>query len=240
MKTYSEDVLGRIIDRDSRISKAILVSNGADSYGVSQSKILAKVAHANVDRQKEIITTSSMWSIRTGIPFSEALLGHIMNEEIELASDLSGLVRHNGMSEIYRLDREDWMRESREALRLNRSRKMIAVSSKVISLGGKIRHIPMLDLRIPVGSTGKASAISILKEIGQSGYLINSGKSFHFYGSESVTQKRFMKMLGMALLFSPLVDVPWIAHQLIEGAAALRLSSKIGYKHRPYLVGEIG
>lgn len=51
-----------------------------------------------------------------------------------------------------------------------------------------------------------------------------------------LTQPEFEKFLGTALLLAPIVDRAYIAHQLIEGRCALRLTPGGGKSQVPTVV----
>jgi hypothetical protein len=58
------------------------------------------------------------------------------------------------------------------------------------------------------------------------GFLVETDKSYHFYGTKLLEEKELVEFLGRALLFAPIVDRAWISHQLIELCCALRISSR--------------
>ena len=63
-------------------------------------------------------------------------------------------------------------------------------------------------------------------EIGQThGVLLNSGKSFHYYGHTLLGQRQWREFLGRSLLLSELVDTRYIGHALINDECRLRLST---------------
>jgi hypothetical protein len=58
-------------------------------------------------------------------------------------------------------------------------------------------------------------------------------------GWDLLPDESLVRFLGKVLLFAPIVDRAWVAHQLIEGACALRISSRAGYGGPPRLVAEL-
>ena len=81
--------------------------------------------------------------------------------------------------------------------------------------------------------------VSSLKLLKQPGALLSSGKSYHFYGANLLTDEDLRIFLGRALLFAPITDKTWIAHQLIEGSCALRISSRKDYGGPPKIIAII-
>ncbi|HYF29745.1 MAG TPA: hypothetical protein VD993_01355 [Chitinophagaceae bacterium] len=115
--------------------------------------------------------------------------------------------------------------------------KYLVINSNITMTNGHRKHLPLLDFHIPVGKENEDLCKAILVELGLKGFLLNSGKSYHFYGKELVDHEQMQTILHFALLFSPIVDKSWIAHQLIEGSCNLRVTKK--YSRLPCLVMEV-
>lgn len=120
------------------------------------------------------------------------------------------------------------------------SDKMLAVCSEVRMKDGSTSHIPMMDFHCPVGphSVGLVRRVVELFRVGE-GFLLETDKSYHFYGMQLLEKTDLIKFLGRALLFSPIVDRAWIAHQLMELCCALRISCREGSERAPTVVESI-
>ena len=95
----------------------------------------------------------------------------------------------------------------------------------------------MLDFHLPSGSENQATAVASLNAVRAGrGLLVESGKSYHFLGIDTVSSEELWAFLARALLLGPLVDRAWIAHQLLEGRCALRVSSRVGQANMPKVV----
>lgn len=117
---------------------------------------------------------------------------------------------------------------------------MLVLSSCVQLSSKQTAHIPMLDFHIPSNMKNQKVAEVIARKLDPNGgFLLESGKSYHFYGKSLLTEADFRQFLSHALLFSPVVDRAWIAHQLIENAAGLRISEKEDGGHIPFVVLEL-
>lgn len=125
---------------------------------------------------------------------------------------------------------------NRDALMSGRLRELIqknslahaetCVVSEVVLSNGAIQHLPMIDFHCAPTLAGKAAATAVCRRIFPKGaILVQSGESFHAYGRELLSVSQFYQFLGRALLYSPIIDRAYIAHQLIEGRCALRISS---------------
>lgn len=101
--------------------------------------------------------------------------------------------------------------------------RMLTVLSRVTLANGQIRHIPMLDFRVPSSVENLVTVVEILRELGNDGIVLDSGQSYHYYGF-NLLDSDGLRVFGNALLYTPLVDYRWIAHQLIEGSCALRIA----------------
>jgi hypothetical protein len=101
---------------------------------------------------------------------------------------------------------------------------VLTISSEVTLNDLTLAHVPMLDFRISPSQEGLSVVSAVLDELGIGGIVLNSGRSYHFYGQALLPAEQLRCFLGKALLFTPIIDYRWIAHQLIEGACALRIS----------------
>jgi hypothetical protein len=102
-------------------------------------------------------------------------------------------------------------------------------------------HVPMLDFQVAVSPAATELATALLAELGVGGWLLSSGHSYHFIGDEPLAGAgELAAFLGRALLFAPVVDGRWVAHQLIEGACALRISTGDRDRPAPVVVAEVG
>lgn len=86
-------------------------------------------------------------------------------------------------------------------------------------------HLPMLDMGLPINPRGQATCIDAVATLGLEGLLLESGRSYHFIGSEPCDADALIKILARAQLLSPIIDARWASHQLLEGYCALRISS---------------
>jgi hypothetical protein len=98
-------------------------------------------------------------------------------------------------------------------------------------------HLQMLDFRIRPSDENERLATDILKRVGVNGILLNSGNSYHFYGYHLMkSDTELANFLGKVSLFAPFIDQRWVAHQMIEGACALRISKGKSFTKSPLLV----
>lgn len=105
----------------------------------------------------------------------------------------------------------------------------IAFCSKVILNNGEECHLPLVDFHIPVSESNEKVVESVcrLLRLG-SGWILNSGESYHFIGANPVCYSDLENILHKALMFTPIVDKAWVSHQLRERSCSLRVGEKRG------------
>lgn len=91
-------------------------------------------------------------------------------------------------------------------------------------------HVILLDFSIPVSNEHTKIVKDSLLRLGIAhGYILDSGSSYHFIGTDIICDSEYRKLLYYAYLLSPITDGRWISHQLIEGSCNLRVGEKEGY-----------
>jgi hypothetical protein len=116
------------------------------------------------------------------------------------------------------------------------ARGVLAVSSEVKCSGGQRAHIPLLDFHCPQSAQNLVLVIQVAEKLFPRGFaVLKSGKSFHVYGLTLHSQQDFDASLTKALFFAPIIDRAYIAHQLLERRAGLRVT-RAGEKPEPVVV----
>lgn len=91
-------------------------------------------------------------------------------------------------------------------------------------------HILLIDFSISVSAEHTKVVKDSLSHLEIThGYILDSGSSYHYIGSNIISDSDYKKILCYAYLLSPITDGRWIAHQLIEGSCNLRVGEKKGY-----------
>ncbi|WP_186210837.1 hypothetical protein [Burkholderia gladioli] len=203
--------------------------------------LLLQRAHL-ADDEIELVKEAQSLKLETSLPFWDAVMTTAMRSNTPPTGILQAATYHNPIAEnVETLTTRGISAEALRCMEVNLpSDKILAVASRVQCIDGTHRHIPQIDFHCADSAASRALAFSLLETLKIRGYLLSSGKSFHFYGIDLLHENDLAKFLGRVLLFSPIVDRAWIAHQLIEGQSALRLSSRPGYGSRPQLVAEVG
>ena len=115
------------------------------------------------------------------------------------------------------------------------------VSSKVRLENGRWRHLPMMDFSCYDQRQDLRKVAFALSTVGlDSGFILRSGNSFHYYGVEPLTTRNWSIFLGQCLLLVPITDARYIGHRIIDGACTLRLSSGLRKAKEPRLAAILG
>jgi hypothetical protein len=102
---------------------------------------------------------------------------------------------------------------------------------------GSKRHVPMIDFHAACSATNQRVVSAVAERLFPEGaVLLESGESYHAYGTRLLSDMEFYSFLGRALLFAPIVDRAYVAHQVIEGRCALRLTGGGGKSRVPKVI----
>ena len=101
----------------------------------------------------------------------------------------------------------------------------LGISSRVVT-GNGVRHLAMMDFCSPKSEKNEEILVSSLRRIGaKAGVIVDSGRSYHYYGWELMTVEQWMSFMGLSLLLAPLTDSRYIGHRLADGESRLRIFS---------------
>lgn len=158
-----------------------------------------------------------------------ALSAAIDSDPETRAGLIGGALRHSETSpDNMRMSLSEFT-DSMRSQRFNElpARTIVSLTSSVSidSNSASAWHLPLLDFGAPVSAAGQAACLDALQGLGMTGLLFNSGKSYHFYANQVLSERENWKFLARAQLLSPIVDARWISHQILDGRAALRIST---------------
>lgn len=227
---------GDIVTTDTTVDK--IVRNLIDELDVLGSGQLLQFAVAGRMQRRThssgVLTAVEIAKARrseANKPFWDALFENLAATPTREAREILRLANyHNVMNAVAQASRFAFngpsFADALHALEPIPGDQIVALSSKVDLDSGAPVHIPMLDYRIPVGPDNEFLIRTQLATMASTGWLFESGRSYHFVGDTLLAgTDGLARFLGNALLFAPIVDGRWIAHQLIEGACALRISA---------------
>lgn len=193
---------------------------------------------ANADEQN-IIDSAMRLRSSTRLPFWDALMLSCFG----CSGDARRLFVEAMLHQLHQSTLRRIPREEIVSGRLNDmclqfdSDSQLSFSSKFELQSGDILHLPLVDFNCPVSDQNETVVSEVAHCLLPSGAAIFvSGESYHIVGLELVDLPGLLHILARSILFSPIVDARYVAHQIIEGACALRLSRSNKKPHIPRLV----
>jgi hypothetical protein len=115
--------------------------------------------------------------------------------------------------------------------------EVIGLDSRCALADGSAAHLPLMDFRIVPRDGDTEKLWYALEAIGERrGAILKSGRSYHYYGFRVLPHDKWEAFCAKCLLLSPLTDSRYVAHRLLAGAAALRLSNTAIKPEIPYVV----
>lgn len=125
----------------------------------------------------------------------------------------------------------------------------IGVFSKVLLESGEFTHISMMDFNQGKTKQGLNLVVERLKR-GKisSGWVLETGESYHYYGSQLLTEPEWIDFMGTCLLTSvvhsrenieQVADPRYIGHSLKRGGCVLRITTRAIKNFEPKVVAFI-
>lgn len=125
----------------------------------------------------------------------------------------------------------------REEITLDNINKIIGALNKetVLGIASKVKlnsqesivHIPLMDFKCEISSQNLDKIKEFLRKVDQEGVILETKRSYHFYGFKLITTEEWYRFLGRCLLFSDFTDSRYVGHRLIAGFSVLRISENI-------------
>lgn len=210
------------------IKNVFLNNTGIDSVRLigydAQKDIKSEYASVWTDKDEAVYASAMKLRDQMSIPFWIAIMANCIGNVSWSELCLTASLRHHPIHFIADISARNIASLDRLAAETER----IALNSAVLLADGSEAHIPMLDFHIPFSDVNTPIVTNICNKLGEPGYLMTSGKSYHFIGRNTFSYSDMVQFLARALLFTPLVDEIWIAHQLQDKSCSLRISKKHG------------
>lgn len=178
-----------------------------------------KVSSNNIDLINKTLTKKTT----TGSSFWESLFSLTENGDKIDKNLLKNALFHNKNEKFTYYTRSDFLDFISRDIEGD-----IAINSKVILEDGSEKHIPMLDFKIKSNYENLKVVKDVLEVLELKGFILDSGKSYHFVGYDLKTETELLDLLAYFILLQPISDKAWATHQILERSASLRLSKKYG------------
>lgn len=192
----------------------------------------------------EIVQSNFPIEALTLVAYQESLNWRELSQaagSLELPLLRKGLEQDSSPRILTTISREEASEENLRDIAQNLGEnRLLGVCSKVTLAGGKSAHIPMMDFMCDISTRNLDMLARLIEDLRQGqGYLLESGRSYHYYGSRLLTEEEWRAFLGKCLLMSGFSDDRYIGHQLVDGHCVLRLSSGKSRSHVPAVVAEV-
>lgn len=169
----------------------------------------------------------------TGVPFWDVLLGLAMTENKlnERMAKCALLHDPEQKAETFTFSAAEFTQAALEGLNSStEAEDGLVICSRVKLRNGQFSHIPMIDFRCRTSEANAKAIKMLLTKINErTGILVESGKSYHLYGTRLLSQDEWVRFMAICLLFSPVTDPRYIAHRLADGECRLKIASHDGY-----------
>lgn len=105
-----------------------------------------------------------------------------------------------------------------------------------VNFRGNLSHLPLIDCECQINETNLVIIKEFIARYLNTGIILNSGRSYHIYGTKTINENEMMRLLGYCLLLKKIVDSRYIGHGLIDGEMCLRLTANKLRPQIPYVV----
>ena len=172
---------------------------------------------------------------QSSAPFWQALMGTIRDRGVVPGDLLDAALFHQDLGPGHEVARRQLERGELERL-ATASSAPVALDSRLELVDG-CAHLPFMDFRIPASGSNTQLVSAVCRRLLPEGFVaLASGRSYHACGVALHDAEERVAFLGRALLFSPIVDDRYIAHQLMHESSALRISGSSGSDPAPEVV----
>lgn len=172
------------------------------------------------------------------LPFWEALMLSCFGEPRDFTRLLQEATFHQSHADsLLRISRDEVLAgRLAELMNAQSAGHHLSFSSKIELGGEETKQLPLLDFHCPESAENDRLVSEVCKQLyGDTTLVFSSGESYHALGLELLDELDFRDFLTRSLLFAPIVDARYVAHQLLDGACALRWSNSGDKPNRPRL-----
>ena len=171
------------------------------------------------------------------LPFWEAIFYACIEAGDCRDTLLEATLFHNGMGTLQNHTRNEV--ESGILSRIaNDEARNVGLSSEVVMDTGDRHHLMFIDFHCAITEDNTDLVHRVCRHLMPQGFVIlDSGDSYHATSLELGTNDERIKLLGRALLLTPIIDSRYIAHQLQQNASSIRISRGGKCEQFPVAIG---
>jgi hypothetical protein len=193
--------------------------------------------------EKAILEKALVVREKTSLPFWDAIMLSCFDEPRDFRRLLAEATFHQThRASMSRITRADVLSGRLTNLALTTLPSDVwSFSSLVETSDARFAHLPLLDFHCPETVRNDRLVATVCERLFRSATLVFvSGESYHAIGLELLDEAALRNFLIRSLFFAPIVDRAYVAHQLLEGACALRLNFSATKPNVPTLKFLIG
>jgi len=172
-------------------------------------------------------------------PFWDCVLANLDTNSLQEGLLIQEALFHNDTS-IQEVSYDAGEVDNREMRKLTSGKYdgVVALASKVQNRDSSVQHVPMLDFHCESSNENIKLVYSVMDKLTEAEYFVaSSGKSYHVFVVELLSDEGWREFLYRSLLLSPIIDTRYVAHQLLAGRCALRLVATPRKRMEPRIVG---
>ncbi|MEI6492542.1 MAG: hypothetical protein WCO94_08335 [Verrucomicrobiota bacterium] len=188
--------------------------------------------------EKAIIEKAITLRSSSRLPFWESLMLSCFGEQRDFTRLLREATFHQThRNSVFRISRDEILDGSlAELTKAQPDGHNLSFSSRIELADVGVKQLPLLDFHCPESAENDRLVSKVCSQLYQHTTLVfSSGESYHALGLGPLDESGLRDFLTRSLLFAPIVDARYVAHQLLEGACALRLSNSADKPNRPRL-----
>lgn len=203
-----------------------------------QHPLLLQERLALTPGENEILAKAISLRSVSRMPFWEALMLSCFGEQRDFTRLLQEATFHQSHGDsVIRISRDEILAgHLDELMNAQSAGHHLSFSSRIEIGADGTKQLPLLDFHCPESAENDRLVSDVCKQLYRDTALVfSSGESYHALGLDLLDEHGFRDFLARSLLFAPIVDARYVAHQLLEGACALRLSNSADKPKRPRL-----
>jgi len=175
--------------------------------------------------EQEIIDAALGIRLEARIPFWVAIFAACLRAGKCSDSLFDAALFHNGFGDLTAVPVNSLKLDGLKDI-VAKGQNNIGLVSRVELTDGDAHHLAMMDFHCGIAAENTEMVASVCRRLMPNGFiLLDSGDSYHACGIVLLTAEERLEFLSKSLLFAPIVDSSYIAHQLMQPMSSIRIST---------------